>query len=110
MCSDERTNREEFKQRGTQFNAAWTLNDRVELKYLFGYNDLIYERTTDDDNTASQFHDRQFYVNHEAEYKSHEPQAFVDFTDDISVTSGIFFYDAVIDQRGDFYSPWASGA
>ena len=97
-------NREEFKQRGTQFNATWTLSDRIELKYLFGYNDLIYERTTDDDNTASQFHDRQFYVNHEAEYKSHELQAFVDFTDDISVTSGIFFYDAVIDQRGDFYS------
>lgn len=97
-------NREEFYQKGTQFEASWDFNERLQLKYIFGYNDLIYHRTTDDDNTASQFHDRQFYVNHEAEYKSHEFQAFFDLTDDISVTSGIFFYDAVIDQRGDYYS------
>lgn len=97
-------NREEFKQKGTQFSASWEVNDRLELKYIFGYNDLIYERTTDDDNTGSLIHDRQFYVNHEADYKSHELQAFYDFNDDISITSGIFFYDATIDQRGDFYS------
>jgi outer membrane receptor protein involved in Fe transport len=97
-------NREEFRQRGTQFSASWDVNERLELKYIYGYSTLMYERTTDDDNTHSQFHDRQFYVNHEATYYSHELQAFYDFTDDISVTSGIFFYDAVIDQRGDFYS------
>ena len=51
----------------TQLNLTYQLNDSdIELKYIYGLNELIYRRTTDDDNTASQFHDRQFYVNHEA--------------------------------------------
>ncbi|MBS24679.1 MAG: hypothetical protein CMQ28_03455 [Gammaproteobacteria bacterium] len=97
-------NREEFRQQGTQLSASWQATDALELKYLYGFNKLTYERTTDDDNTASMFHDRQFYVNHEAEYESHELQAFYDVSDTLSFTSGIFYYDAIIDQRGDFYS------
>ncbi len=97
-------NREEFDQRGTQFSVTWSATEDLELKYIYGFNKLSYRRTTDDDNTASQFHDRQFYVNHEADYSSHELQAFYDFSDSFSITSGIFFYDATIDQRGDFYS------
>ena len=97
-------NREQFNQEGTQLSFAWNVSDQVELRYLFGYNRLDYQRTTDDDNTASRVHDRQFYVNHEAAYSSHEVQAFVDVTDTFSFTTGIFFYDAIIDQRGDFYS------
>ncbi|MFT6517294.1 MAG: outer membrane receptor protein involved in Fe transport [Candidatus Azotimanducaceae bacterium] len=97
-------NQEEFDQQGTQITAAWEVSENLLLKYIYGYNKLSYRRTTDDDNTASQFHDRQFYVNHEADYSSHELQAFYDFSENFSVTSGIFFYDATIDQRGDFYS------
>ncbi|MBT5685434.1 MAG: TonB-dependent receptor [Gammaproteobacteria bacterium] len=97
-------NREEFNQQGVQFSTTWTATENLEIKYIYGYNKLSYERTTDDDNTASQFSDRQFYVNHEAVYDSHELQAFWDISENLSVTSGIFFYDALIDQRGDFYS------
>ena len=97
-------NREEFDQRGTQFSVSWDVSDALNIKYIYGFNKLSYRRTTDDDNTASQFHDRQFYVNHEADYSSHELQAFYDISDSFSVTSGIFFYDATIDQRGDFYT------
>ena len=97
-------NREEFNQQGTQFSMTWEATDSLEIKYIYGYNKLSYERTTDDDNTASQYQDRQFYVNHEARYDSHELQAFWDISENLSVTSGIFFYDAVIDQRGDYYS------
>jgi outer membrane receptor protein involved in Fe transport len=97
-------NREEFNQQGIQFDAIWDVSDNLQLKYIYGYNKLSYERTTDDDNTASQFHDRQFYVNHESVYESHELQAFYDINENLSFTSGIFFYDATIDQRGDFYS------
>jgi outer membrane receptor protein involved in Fe transport len=97
-------NREEFDQQGTQLTASWTPSESLTLQYIYGYNKLSYRRTTDDDNTASQFHDRQFYVNHEADYSSHELQVFYDFSENFSVTSGIFFYDATIDQRGDFYS------
>ena len=96
--------REEFEADTTQLNLIYQLTDNVELKYIFGFNELIYRRTTDDDNTASRFHDRQFYVNHEAVYESHELVAVVDFSEDFSLTSGIYFYDATIDQRGDTYS------
>jgi len=97
-------NREEFDQRGTQLSVSWDVSDALNIKYIYGFNKLSYRRTTDDDNTASQYHDRQFYVNHEADYSSHELQAFYDVSDTFSITSGIFFYDATIDQRGDFYS------
>lgn len=97
-------NREEFNQQGTQFSTTWDATDSLQIKYIYGYNKLSYQRTTDDDNTASEFYDRQFYVNHEARYTSHELQAFYDLSDNLSFTSGIFFYDATIDQRGDFYS------
>jgi len=97
-------NWESFKQRGTQFNVSWDITDAIQVKYLYGQNTLAYQRITDDDNTGSLFHDRQFYVNHEADYDSHELQAFVDVTDSFSFTSGVFLYNATIDQRGDFYS------
>ena len=97
-------NREEFDQQGTQMTATWDVSEDLVLKYIYGYNKLSYRRTTDDDNTGSLFIDRQFYVNHEADYSSHELQAFYDFSENLSVTVGIFSYDATIDQRGDFYS------
>ena len=97
-------NREQFDQQGTQFAVTWDATENLSLKYIYGFNQLSYQRTTDDDNTASQFHDRQFYVNHEADYSSHEIQAFWDVTDNFTLTIGGFIYDATIDQRGDFYS------
>jgi len=49
-------NREEFNQQGTQFSMTWEATESLSIKYIYGYNKLSYERTTDDDNTASQFH------------------------------------------------------
>jgi len=98
------TNYEKISNDSIQFKASWDVSDRLELVYLFGDTTLRYQRNTDDDNTGSKFHDRQFYVNHEAEYRSHELQAFYDINDRISITSGVFNYDALIDQRGDFYT------
>jgi outer membrane receptor protein involved in Fe transport len=97
-------NKERFDQEGIQFTTTWDASDSLQVKYIYGHNSLVYARTTDDDNTASMFQDRQFYVNHEATYSSHELQVFYDFNESMSVTSGIFFYEAEIDQRGDFYS------
>lgn len=97
-------NQELFDQQGTQAEFSWVITDSVAVKYLFGYNTLMYERTTDDDNTASLVDDRQFYVNHEAEYVSHELQLFWDVSSNLTFTSGVFHYDSVIDQRYDFYS------
>jgi iron complex outermembrane receptor protein len=97
-------NSELFDQQGTQAEFAWDISDALQFKYIFGYNTLFYERTTDDDSSSSTVSDTQFYVNHEAEYVSHELQLFWDVNETLSVTSGIFFYDSTIDQRYDFYS------
>ncbi|MFN3239795.1 MAG: TonB-dependent receptor [Pseudomonadales bacterium] len=97
-------NSEIFDQQGTQAEFSWDISDALQFKYILGYNTLLYERTSDDDSSANQNIDRQFYVNHEAEYVSHELQLFWDVGDNLTFTSGIFFYDSVIDQRYDFYS------
>ena len=47
-------------------------------------------RNTDVDLTSSEVFDRQFYVSQEAEYTSHELQAFTDISDNFSLTSGLF--------------------
>ena len=102
-------NFERFDQHGIQFETNWDVTDSISLKYIYGFNDLSYQRITEDDGNSSLVSDRQFYVNHEAQYESHELQAFVDINDRLSFTAGIFFYDAVIHQRGDFFDANASG-
>ena len=97
-------NNETFDQQGNQFQTSWDVKPGLTLKYIYGLNTLLYRRTTDDDHNYNPNSDRQFYVNHEAEYQSHELQAFWNLTDSLTFTSGVFFYHATIDQRGDFYS------
>ena len=79
------------------------MNDSLSLKYIFGYTDYFYDRTTDTDLTNGPFLDEQFYVSQETEYVSHELQAFWDPTESLSVTTGVFVYDAKITQRADFF-------
>jgi len=97
-------NNETFDQTGVQAEYNWEISDSLRFKYIFGYNDLLYERITENDSTASVTDDSQFYVNHEAKYVSNEMQLFWDVGDSLSFTSGLFYYDATIDQRYDFYS------
>ena len=70
----------------------WTINDQFSIKYIFGYTDYFYDRTSDVDLTSNtntfqpgQFGqysgDHQFYVSQETEYVSHELQFFNDWND-----------------------------
>jgi len=97
-------NSEIFNQQGNQLEFEYDFNEALSFKYIFGFNQFLYERTTDDDNTDSTTFDRQFFVTQEADYISHELQLFWDVGDSLTFTSGIFFYDATIDQRADFIS------
>jgi outer membrane receptor protein involved in Fe transport len=97
-------NFEKFDQQGLQFKTEWMANDQLTVAYIFGYTDYIYERSLDDDLTASLTQDRTFYVNHEADYISNELQFFYDIGENLTFTSGLFAYDSTISQRGDFYS------
>ena len=44
-------NREEFDASTTQATVTWDASDRLTVKYIYGFNELQYHRTTDDDNT-----------------------------------------------------------
>ena len=94
---------EGFDQQAGTSELSWQANDKVTLKYIFGYSSFFYDRNTDVDLTSSDVFDNQFYVSQEAEYMSHELQAFTDISDSFSMTSGLFYYDSKITQRGDFY-------
>lgn len=92
-----------FDQQAVSFDANWTLSDQFSIKYIFGYTDYFYDRTSDVDLTSNKTFDNTFYVSQETEYISHELQAFIDPTEDFSITMGVFAYDAKISQRGDYF-------
>ena len=92
-----------FDQQAVSFDANWTISDQFSMKYIFGYTDYFYDRTSDVDLTSNPIFDNTFYVSQETEYVSHELQAFIDPTEDFSVTVGVFAYDAKITQRGDYF-------
>jgi outer membrane receptor protein involved in Fe transport len=91
-----------FDHQANSTDITWTVNDQFTMKYIFGYTDYFYDRTTDTDLTNGII-DSQFYVSQETEYISHELQFFWDPTENLTITSGIFDYDAKISQRGDFF-------
>ncbi len=111
---------EYFDQQANSTDIRWTINDQFSIKYIFGYTDYFYDRTSDTELTSNTdtftpttvgnnnnvifSGDRQFYVSQETEYVSHELQFFTDWTDSFTSTTGLFYYNAAITQRGDFYN------
>ena len=100
---------EYFDQQANSTDIRWTVNDQFSIKYIFGYTDYFYDRTTDFDlssntNANGNFSgDQQFYVSQETEYVSHELQFFNDWNDQLTTTTGLFYYQAAITQRGKWY-------
>jgi outer membrane receptor protein involved in Fe transport len=95
--------REQFDHNAYTSELQWQMNDKNLFKYLYGYSTFFYNRTTDVGVTDNEVFDRQFYVSQDATYKSNELQWFFDPMDDLSITSGVFYYTADITQIGDFY-------
>ncbi len=93
---------EYFDQQANSTDIRWTVNDTFSIKYIFGYTDYFYDRTSDVDlssNTnadTTYSGDQQFYVSQETEYVSHELQFFNDWNDSLTTTTGLFYYDAKI--------------
>lgn len=97
-------NDEYFDHQSMSLEAAWDVTESFSMKYIFGYTDYFYDRVTDRDLTGSLASDETFYVSQENENFQHELQFFFDFGERATLTSGLFYYEARIDQRGDFYS------
>ena len=111
---------EYFDQQANSTDVRWTVNDTFSIKYIFGYTDYFYDRTSDVDLSSNtntfqpgqfgQFSgDEQFYVSQETEYASHELQFFNDWNDKLTTTTGLFYYQANITQRGDYYDSNSQG-
>jgi iron complex outermembrane receptor protein len=92
-----------FDHQAVSMDAYWQATDQLGIKYIFGYTDYFYDRTSDVDLTSNPIFDNTFYVSQETEYISHELQFFFDPTEKLSITTGLFAYDAKITQRGDYF-------
>ncbi|MEE4299500.1 MAG: TonB-dependent receptor [Pseudomonadales bacterium] len=93
-----------FDHQAVQFNAVYDA-DNWQLKYIFGYTDFFYDRNTDEDKTGNgRFGSSDFYVLQENHNWQHEIQLTFD-TEKLSVTTGAFVYESVINQRLDLYDP-----
>lgn len=95
-------NDEFFDQQAAYASVTWDVQDNLTLKYIGGYTDYWYDRTTEDDRTGMP-HDLQFYAAQENENFQHELQMFWDINEDITLTAGLFMYENDIDQQLDFY-------
>ena len=104
LKTDTNGNQEEFfDHQAIYFDWTWDISDKYGIKYIFGYTDYFYDRTSDVDLTSNTIMDDTFYVSQDSIYVSHELQFFWDPNEDFSLTAGIFDYYARIRQRGDFY-------
>ena len=93
-----------FDHQAVYSSLNWDVNDYLSLKYIFGYTDYFYDRTSDRDLTNNPNFDETFYVLQENENFQHEVQFLFDFGERATLTSGLFYYEARITQAGDFYS------
>ena len=93
-----------FDHQAAYSTMEWDVNDMLSVKYVFGYTDYFYDRTSDRDLTSNVNSGETFYVSQENENFQHEFQFLFDFGDRATLTSGIYFYEARITQRGDFFS------
>lgn len=80
------------------------LNQMLSMKYVFGYTDYFYDRTSDRDMTSNPNAGETFYVSQENENFQHEFQFLFDFGERATLTTGLYWYEARITQRGDYYS------
>ena len=93
-----------FDHQNLTFQATWDFADWVSVKYIHGYTDYFYDRTTDRDLTSNPDYDETYYVSQGNFNYQHEFQFLFDFGEFATFTSGFFYYEARITQRGDFYS------
>ncbi len=82
-----------FEQDGIQGKFVWDFNDRTTITYLYGFVDFDYTFNIDLDNINSDFSQYRTTVLEDVHMTTHEVNINWMLTDDIEVTSGVFFMD-----------------
>lgn len=88
-------NNERFAHQGNQTDITWQINDKVSLKYIFGYTDYKYDFNIDEDFSTAQFSKGRITVREDVQQKSHELQLVWGIGDNFTATSGAFWYDEI---------------
>ncbi len=91
-------NHERFEHRASQNEINWDINDDLSLKYVFGTNDFKYTFNIDTDYANNDITKGRITVLEDVQSKSHELQIFWSPTDNISITSGLYYFDEIRQQ------------
>jgi outer membrane receptor protein involved in Fe transport len=86
-------NHEFFGHRASQNEIVWDVNEDLTLKYIFGTNDFEYDFNIDTDHANSQLAKGRTTVREDVQSKSHEIQIFWQAADNLSITSGVYYFD-----------------
>ncbi|MEM7018641.1 MAG: TonB-dependent receptor plug domain-containing protein, partial [Pseudomonadota bacterium] len=93
---------EEFDQNAVTLEATYDVNDEVTLKYIYGWNDFVYRLEFDADQTSSTVSAFDWQTIEDVTSESHEFQIFWNPTANISVTSGVYYFESDRNQFLDF--------
>jgi hypothetical protein len=91
---------EGFDQQGAQLTVSYELTEQARLKYIFGYGDFDYTFVLDGDYSDSELTNLGNTVLEDVWNLSHELQLFWDMTDDIFLTTGVYFFAS--DRKQDY--------
>ena len=87
------SNHQFFEHDGIQSHVTWQLNDRTEIKYIYGYVDFNYTFNIDLDGTQVSWDQYGVTVLEDVHMKTHEININWQIGDDVLVTSGFFLMD-----------------
>jgi len=87
------SNHQFFQHEGIQSHFTWQLNDRTEIKYIYGYVDFGYTFNIDRDETNSSWDQFNITVLEDVHMKTHELTVNWQIGEDILLTSGYFYMD-----------------
>lgn len=88
-------NNEKFIHQSNQTDISWDINDKLSMKYIFGYTDYKYDFNIDEDFSNRRFSENRITVREDVQQKSHELQIFWGIGDNWTATSGAFWYDEI---------------
>ena len=87
------SNHQFFEHEGIQSHVTWQLNDRTEIKYIYGYVDFGYTFNIDLDGTDVSWDQYGVTVLEDVHMKTHELTINWQIGEDVLMTSGYFLMD-----------------
>ena len=91
-------NHELFTHSASQNEINWNVNEELSVKYIFGTSDFNYTFNQDTDYANTDITNQRQTTLEDVQSKSHEIQVFWSPTDNLSITSGLYYFDELRQQ------------